>query len=171
MTASPRELSNAIQADYDEIVEGRVAESARIGQWETAAAVAKYMTFGVIWVMILTPILSLLAGSLLGLVILSMMVFSSPIVLVPTAIVWFVATRTVIDLRAKRREAMFTLYGISVDATVKPEVYSVGVPAAWLKPQLHRTRAILLDEAPTGDTDGDLDEVVAAGERAAATGK
>ena len=89
-------------------------------------------------------VLTILTGSMLVLLLSPGAFFATPFVIVPAAVVWLLATFTAARLEEKRREAMFTQYGITVDRSVTPHIYAVTVPATWVKPELHRTRALLL---------------------------
>lgn len=152
MTATPRQLSDAIQADYDDIVDGHADESRSINRWATVRSTAGWAVVVILVGMFTALLASLAVGSLLGFLAACLTFFGMPFLLIPALIMWAVATATVAQLEAKRRERMFALYGITIDHSVEPPVYSVGtLPVSWLKPEMHRTRALLAGDA--SDTD------------------
>lgn len=156
MTATPRQLSDAVKADYDEILEGRTEESRTIERWSSVRVISGWISFGVALAVFGTLLTSLVAGSLLGFIVFALLFIGAPLLFVPALIVWAVATTTAASLESKRRARMFALYGVTVDRSVEPHVYSVGtLPVSWLKPELHRTRALLTEGAlpEVSDTD------------------
>lgn len=154
MTATPRELSDAIRADHDEILGARPDETRSLDRWRIVRTISGWTAFGVAITVLGMLVLSLGTGSLIGFILWALLSLGAPLLFIPAAIVWVVAAVTTIRIEAKRRERMFTLYGITVDYTIDPPVYSVGhLPASHLKTELHRTRAIL-----TGDVEPVADE-------------
>lgn len=144
MTATPRQLSDAIQADYEEVIAARPDETAAIARWTHTRTVAGWITLGTVIGFAFLVLLTMLTASLFAFVLLVFAFIGSPFLVIPGFIMWLVASTHVSRLEAARREAIFTTYGISIDRSVSPHVYSIAVPATWVKPELHRTRALLL---------------------------
>ena len=65
MTATPRQLSDAIQADYDEILAGRPDETAAIARWTLARSIAGWIALGTILGPLALLVLTMMTGSLL----------------------------------------------------------------------------------------------------------
>lgn len=158
-TATPRQLSDAIKADYDEILAGRPEESRAIERWTTVRTIAGWTAASVFIVMLVMLLASVFTGSLLGFLFFAIIFIGAPVLYGPAFILWLVATLNASRLETQRRESIFTLYGITVDRSHEPAVYSINtIPATWLKPELHRTRTLLAaDVLPEGsDVEADL---------------
>lgn len=147
MTATPRQLSDAISADYDEIVAGRPQESQALASWTMTCTIAGWVVLGSIIAQVALLVPAVVTGSMLLLTLFVLTLFASPLLVVPAIVLWLVALVISTRLAEKRREAMFTRYAITVDRTVSPPVFSVTVPPNWLRPELHCTRALLADSA------------------------
>lgn len=155
MTTTPRQLSDAIQADYEEILESRPEETRRLERWRAARLITGWMMFSYLAVCVTPMVLALTTWSLAWLSVAILFGFVAPLILVPGITIWTVAAVTMSRLESGQRSHMFTTYGITVDRTVTPAVYSVsGIPVTWLKPELRRTRELLAGlqmNEPTGN--------------------
>lgn len=157
MTITPRQLSDAIKADHDEILDGRAEEARAIGRWTLTRTISGWIAAGIAIGVAGIFVMALFTGSGFGLILFAMLVLISPLLFSPALLVWFIAAMNVHRLEARRREMMFTQYGVTVDRTVAPHAYSVsGLPAAWLRPEMHRTRTLLLGETAAEEPDANL---------------
>lgn len=161
MTVTPRQLSDAIKADYDEILAGRTEESHGIERWATVRTITACIALGVVTSMLIT-LLTAFAEPVLAFFVFVPLFFAATTLLIPAFIVWAAASLTAARLEAQRREVMFTEYGIVVDRTLTPHVYSVAnLSRSGLEPELRRTRALLAEDEPVLDV-SDTEPAVAA---------
>ena len=145
MTATPRQLSDAVQADHDEILASHDAWTRPVERWTLVRTISGWTALAIAITVFATLVLSALTGSLVSWILFLLLFIATPVIVVPAAVLWVVSVITVSHLRARLGEKVYALYGITVDRTVEPAVYSVGnLPVSWLKPELHRTRALLL---------------------------
>jgi hypothetical protein len=147
--ATPRQLSDAVKADYDRIVAANTTDAASTARWNLTRQIAGWLVVGPSAFVIL-----LLLGAVgLQSLVLGAMFFVltpfAPFIVFPAAIVWFIGVLAADSVHKRSREWMFTEYGITVDQSVTPPVYSVsGLPVTWLKPELTETRRLLVEPRP-----------------------
>lgn len=140
---TPRQLSDAVKADYERLAAEHAQKHPGAEKWQTARNVSKWIAF-ISLVVIVTSILFAATTATFGGFLLLVLVFPLvPLVLIPAFIVWVVAMVTIDSHRRRTDEAMFTEYGITVDRSIEPPVYSVTIPYAWLPMKLVYTRKIL----------------------------
>lgn len=140
---SPRQLSDAVKADWDRIVAEQPERTRNLERWVLVrniaggvAAVTFLLTLVVFFAgIVLQAFLAVLAGIFLA-------ATTVPVVVI-SGIVWAIALIRVDAIRKLERERMFTLYAIRVDERVNPPVYTVTVPGGWLHPDLTATRELL----------------------------
>lgn len=144
-TITPRHLSDAVMADYDEIVRGDfAAETRAIDRWGVARSVSGWVAAGSLFVAAIILLLSVTTGSLVAWILLLLMFLAGPLLFIPAFVVWLVSAGTASRLEQSLASKMFALYGITIDRAVEPPVYTIGaLPVSWLKPELHRTRTLL----------------------------
>ena len=152
---TPRQLSDAVKADFDRLIAQRTADTAALDRWGITRAVAGWITLGVVATVLFGLLLALSFGPL-GVVLLAFLgVFISPVLFVPAFIVWAVAQSAVYQIRRRAREALFTEYGISVDRSITPHVYAVSTPDRELHPELVETRKLLFEDNSDANADAD----------------
>lgn len=154
---APRQLSDAVKADYETILSNRPVETSRIRAWKRTRLIAAAIGVGVIvgWLALLT--VSVAVGSFIGISLALLTGAASPFILVPALLLCVTAQVAIYSLERKRREAIFTLYGITIDDSITPPVYALAIPHAWVKPELAHTREVLnLD--PSSEADPEPDE-------------
>lgn len=144
---TPRQLSDAVKADYDRLVALDAAGASTLARWVLTRTISGGILLGVAATLVLLT-LGALSGSALAAVLLVMLLFSGPFLVIPAVSVFAIAVTTVAAKRRGIRDRMFTLYGIDVDESITPAVYRVNVPDRWLHPQLTETRRVLGGERP-----------------------
>lgn len=137
-----RDLSDAVKADYDRLMEKQTRELATADRWKmvrdlSAAVLLCYV--GVLFVLVLWAALT---GSLMAMGVATMLSLKAPEVFIVGGAVLCASVFRAHTLSRQLREKMFTLYGIAVDETITPHVYSAP-PRAFVGPQLESTRAAM----------------------------
>ncbi|SDH48239.1 hypothetical protein [Microbacterium sp. 77mftsu3.1] len=169
MTTTPNALSDAVKTDYDELVTPLTARQ-QFERWRAVLLVATLVLVGIVIGGVVSTILFTFAGPTGGIVA-AIVTGVEPLLLVPAFAVCLYALKQTKRYRAQERETMFTLYGISVDASTTPHIYSIGVPESWVKPALVNTRKALRDAPVPAAPDDVKAEPAAAVEPSTKPGK
>lgn len=148
-----RPLSDALSQDRVAIVSSRYASrESGIARWQLVATIFGWIAVGALIAQAAALLVALLAFSFLTVILFAMSVVVTPLVVIPSVVVYLVASRQAFaQLRALDGDIL-AAYGIQATRDGRSTTYTLAIPTSRVSDDLHRTRAVLAQLEATDAT-------------------